>query len=210
MKTVLAIQITAFVLVAGAFGGVLVTTDVYERVQHGIVEILCLSCIKLDPKTVLDFTFTTATGAIHASFVLDNLSKGPVFLAFREDVCLACDIMEPVIQDIFDIYFEKEETLDTTVDFNGTNVTFVHINIDHASQDLKDALELYDKDHIHGVPQFTLITLGYDDGFIKPYYTSAYGTLNLDANDKREQLLRTLIQESIDLYNDNKIGYLPD
>ena len=110
MKKMMALQITCLILVSGALGGMLVYTNVYERVQLGIVEVLCLSCLKLDPKTLVEFTFETANGKPNPEFVLDNLSKGPVFLAFRSDVCDACDIMEPIIQDIFSVHFEKEET----------------------------------------------------------------------------------------------------
>jgi len=207
MKKLLVIQISAFILIAGALGGMFLYTDAYEDVQSRIVLVLCLSCIKLDPKTQLDFTFETATNQPHSNFVLDNLTKGPVFLAFREDVCAACDIMEPVIQDIFDVEFEKEEIVIKTVSFQGTNVTFIHININHASKEMGDSLFIYDKDHIGGVPMFTIVTLGYHHGFVEPYYTTAYGILNLEEYDARKELLMNIIQDGIDLYNENKVGY---
>ena len=207
MKKLLVLQISAFILIAGALGGMFLYTDAYEAVQSRIVLVLCLSCIKLDPKTQLDFTFETATGQPHSDFVLENLTKGPVFLAFREDVCPACDIMEPIIQDIFDIEFEKEEIVIKTVILQDTNVTFIHINIDHASKEMKDSLFIYDKDHIGGVPMFTIVTLGYHHGFVEPSYTTAYGILNLERDDERKQLLLNIIQDGINLYNKNKAGY---
>lgn len=204
----LAVQISAFIIVAGALGGILVFTDVYDDVQSRIVTVLCLSCIKLDPKTQLDFTFKTATSQ-HPDFVIENLTKGPVFLAFRDDVCQACDDMEPLIQEIFNVYFEKEETLYETVDFNGTNVTFVHISIelDHSNEEQRESRFIYDKDHIGGVPQFTIVTLGYDQGVIRPYYATAYGKLGLDNNKDRKALLIKIIQDGIFLYNENRAGY---
>lgn len=207
MKKLLAIQFSTFVLISGALGGMVLYTDVYDDVRFGIVSVLCLSCIKLDPKSVVDFTFDTANLQPHSDFVLGNLSKGPVFLAFREDVCLGCDIMEPIIQDIFEVEFEKEETVVKTVIFNDTNVTFIHINLDHASQELKDSFFVYDKDNVGGVPMFTVITLGYDRGFVKPYYSSVYGTLNLEENIERKAFLLEFIQDGIDLFNQNKAGH---
>lgn len=206
----LVVQISALLIATGSLGGMLLFTDVYDDVQSGIVSVLCLSCIKLDPKTQLDFTFETATGQLHSPFVLENLTKGIVFLAFREDVCTACDIMEPILQEIFSVEFEKEETFFETVIFDDTNVTFIHINIDHASNELQDSRLIYDKDHVGGVPMFTVITLGYDPGFIKPYYTTAYGTLNLDDNKNRKELLTKIILDGIDLYNQNFKGYNPN
>ena len=210
MKKLFVLQISAFVLISGALGGMLVYTDVYDEVQSRIVEVLCLSCIKLDPKTHLDFTFETANGQPHSDFVLDNLTKGPVFLAFREDVCAACDIMEPIIQEIFSVEYEKEDAVYKTVPFDNADVTFIHINIDHVSKEKRDSLFIYDKDHIKGVPMFTIITLGYDPDFIKPYYTTAYGTLGLDEDGDRKELLTNIILDAIELYNENRPGFIPD
>jgi len=210
MKKMLAVQITTLILISGTLGGMLFFTEVYDEVQSRIVSVLCLSCIKLNPRTQLNFTFETATSQPHSNFVLDNLTKGPVFLAYREDACTACDIMEPIIQDIFSVHFEKEEILFKTVLFESTNVTFIHINIDHASKELKDSLFIYDKDHVRGVPMFAVVTLGYDHGFIKPYYTTVYGTLNLEDDEERKQLLMKIIIDGIDLYNQNLEGYDPN
>ena len=207
MKKLLVVQISAFILISGALGGLFISSSVYNDVQSRIVEVLCLSCIKLDPKTHLDFTFETADGQPHPTFVLENLTKGPVFLEFREDVCAACDIMAPVVKDIFGVEFEKEETFNKTVVFDGANVTLIHINIDHATQELKDAFSVYDKDHIGGVPMFSILTLGYDRGFVKPYYTTVYGTLNLDNDEDRKEALLDIIQDGIDMYIQNHEGY---
>jgi thiol-disulfide isomerase/thioredoxin len=206
-KKMLALQITALLIVSGGLAGVLLYTEVYDDVQSGIVSVLCLSCIKLEPKTTLEFTFETATGQPHSAFVLDNLTKGPVFLAYREDVCAACDDMEPIIQDIFSVYFEKEETFATPVLFDNATVTFIHINIDHASKELQDSRLIYDKDDIGGVPMFTLVTWGYDRGLIKPYYTTAYGKLNLDTDEERKATFLEIIVDGITLYQQNHEGH---
>ena len=182
MKKLLIIQICAILLFSGTLGGMFVSTDVYEDVKSGITSVLCLSCIKLEPTTQLDFTFDVAKGQDHSGFVLDALNEGPVFIAYREDVCISCDEMEPILHDIFSVYFEKEDTFSEIASFDNSNVTFIHINIDHANTEQKESRFIYDKEYIGGVPQFTIITLGYDHGFIKPYYATIYGKLNLQAN----------------------------
>jgi len=65
MKKILIIQICALILVSGSLSLMLLQTDVYERVQSGIVEVLCLSCLKLEPITDTDFIFETANGKPH-------------------------------------------------------------------------------------------------------------------------------------------------
>jgi len=207
MKKLLVFQISAFIIVAGSLGGMFAFTDIYDDVHSRIVSVLCLSCIKLDPKTELVFTFDTATGENHSNFVLEDLTKGPIFLAYREDVCAACDIMEPVIQDIFEVEFEKEDTLSKTVLFGDINVTFYHINIDHATEEQKQSRLIYDQHNIGGVPMFTIATYGYERGFVKPYYATTYGTLNLDNNEDRKVKLLEIIQDGIDLYKENHDGH---
>ena len=205
------IQVSALILISGVLSGMIFYTEIFDDVRSRIVSVLCLSCIKLNPLTSLDFVFETANDRPHPYFVLHNLTKGPIFLSFRKDICEYCDIMEPVVQDIFDIYFEKEETFVKTIDFNGSDIIFIHINTDHAPNEMVELLHIYNKDKIGGeegaVPMFTVITLGYERGFIKPYYTTGYGLLNRDTNEERKELLTNLIVEAIFLYNENRAGY---
>ncbi len=49
------LQISALIIVSGSLGGMLVFTDVYEEVHSGIVSVLCLSCLKLEPKTKTNY-----------------------------------------------------------------------------------------------------------------------------------------------------------
>ncbi|MFW6122428.1 MAG: hypothetical protein ACOC80_16225, partial [Petrotogales bacterium] len=176
MKKIAAIQLTLLILIAGVGGSMLLYTGVYDDIHDTIVSTLCLSCIKLDPVSHLEFVFETANGADHPEFVLENLTKGPLFIEYRSDVCTACDIMAPIIKDIFHLSFEKEDTLYELVNYNGTNIHFYHINLDHASQIQKDSFPIYDKDHRQGVPMFVVITVKYNRGIIDPCYTAAYGT----------------------------------
>jgi thiol-disulfide isomerase/thioredoxin len=97
------IQIIGILITIISFIGFMTTTDVYTQIQREVVEVLCLSCLKLDPllPAKADFTFTTATEEPHPDFVLDNLSSGIVFLHFSKDACAGCDVMLPTIQELF-------------------------------------------------------------------------------------------------------------
>jgi len=72
MKKMLAIQITALLPISGSLGGMLVFTDVYDEVNARIVSVLCLSCIKLEPKLDLDYRYDTVEGKNHPNFVLEK------------------------------------------------------------------------------------------------------------------------------------------
>ena len=209
MKKMLVLQISALIIVSGSLGGMLAFTDVYEEVHSGIVSVLCLSCLKLDPKTKTDFTFETADGEPHPDFVLENLTKGVVFLHYSEDACPGCDIMRPILQELFNITFGKEDTVYEIIGFEDLDVAYFYANIDHTSEEMKNSFQIYDKDHIGGLPMFAIITLGYDKGIVRPYYTTIYGTLGLDNDEDRFTFLTELIQESIDIYNQNSEGYNP-
>ncbi len=209
MKKQQNIQISAVIIVSLALTGMLIGTNVYEEVQDGIVTVLCLSCLKLDPKTTVDFTFKTANDQAHPSFVLDNISEGIVFLHFSEDACPGCDIMLPIIQDLFSVDYGKEDMYSTALSYQNTSIAYFYTNIDHATDERADALYIYDQKHIKGLPMFTVVSLGYDKGIIKPYYTSVYGTLGRDNDSDRRAFIETILQDSIDLYDENRPGYNP-
>lgn len=209
MKKQQILQISTVIIVSLALTGMLIGTDVYAEVQDGIVTVICLSCLKLDPKTTVDFTFQTANNQAHPSFVLDNITDGIVFLHFSEDACPGCDIMLPIIQDLFSVDYEKEEMFSTIGTYENHSIAYFYTNIDHATEERVDALEIYDQKHIKGLPMFTVVTLGYEKGIIKPYYASVYGTLGLDTDQKREAFLKDILQDSIDIYDENRPGYQP-
>jgi len=203
MNKLLVFQITLFLVFAGGFGYMMAYTDVYNDIKSTIVDKVCFSCIKMNPVTHLSFTFETVDNKPHPKFVLDNLTKGPVFLAFRADVCTACDEMDPILKNIFDVEFGKSELFYQTINYSGSNVSFFHINVDpgHSSGEFLDSFSIYDKDKRSGVPMFVIIALGNNDGTIQPYYATAYGTLS-------EKFLRDMISMGIDLYNQNILNYL--
>jgi hypothetical protein len=212
MKKFFALQVCAFVLISGALGGMFAFTPVYDEVRAGIVLVLCLSCLKLEPKSIADFTFVTVDNQPHPGFVLENLSYGVVFLFYSGNSCENCDIMYPVIKDLFSVEFGKQDMFHTCVAFGNSTVGYAYVNINHATDELRDSQRIYDKDHFNGVPMFTIMTLGYDNGKVRPKYTSVYGTLTAlgyETYEERLLFLQLLIQESIEMYQQNKAGYNP-
>ena len=210
MKKMLAVQVTALLLISGSLAGMLAFTPVYEEVRSGIVLVLCLSCLKLEPKTIANFTFETADNQPHPGFVLENLSKGPVFLHYSGDSCAGCDVMYPVVKDLFSVDFGKQDMFHTLATFENSTVAYIYINIHHTIDQLKNAQPIYDKDHVGGIPMFTVISLGYDHGDVKPKYTTVYGTLAVygcETDAERLTYLTQLMEESIQMYNENIAGY---
>jgi hypothetical protein len=210
MKKMLVLQVSALLLVSGVLGGMFSFTPVYDEVRSGIVLVLCLSCLKLEPRTSSDFTFETVNNVPHPTFVLENLTKGVVFLHYSGDACAGCDVMYPVIKDLFSIEFGKQDMFYTTVLFENSTVAYIYVNIHHTTEELRNAQPMYDKDNVTGIPMFTIITLGYDNGDVKPIYTSLYGTLatfGSSTDAQRLAFLQGLMRESIDMYKENQAGY---
>lgn len=213
MKKKFAIQVASLLIVSASLTGMLVFTPVYNEVRSGIVLVLCLSCLKLEPKTIADFTFETVDNQSHPGFVLENLSKGPVFLHYSGDACAGCDVMYPVVKDLFSINFGKQDMFHTLVNFKNFTVAYIYVNIHHTNDNLRDAQHIYDKSRVGGIPMFTIITLGYDNGKVKPKYTTVYGTLTTygaNTDLQRMVFLQQLMEESIEMYKQNKAGYSPN
>ena len=211
MKKILALQITVLIVVSGALGGMFAFTDVYDEVYSRIVSVICLSCIKLDRIYSIDYKFETANGEPHPEFIINDLEKGPIFLAFRTDVCEYCDWMEPLVMQVFNITFEIEDVFSKTINFNGTDMIFYHINNDHATGELKNLQSYYDIDGDNGVPMFTFITIEYHRGIVSPYYLTVYGILDPDFTDEQriEEITNNML-DAIKLYKENRQGFIPE
>ena len=212
-KMLFVVSVSFLILFSGVGGGMLVYTDVYDDIHSVIVTTLCLSCIKLDPITRLEYTFETANSQPHPTFILENLTTGPVFLAYREDVCEACDIMEPLVQEIFNVHFEPKSILFyEATEYSGSTVNFFHINVGKVSGEIRESFFTYDQDNRGGVPMFVMITLGDNEGVIEPCiipcYTTAYATLGLQGDEGRKAFLRRMISYGIEKYNEYYQEYL--
>ena len=213
MNKFLVIQVIVFLLIAGSLGGMLAYTDIYDDVQSGIVETICLSCAKLDTSLPVKFTFTTANGKPHPDFIIDILKdRGPILIQYGEKACAACeDMIDNVIKKYLEIEFDKTITRDFDIDIHGLNFTYVYIYIDDPAtpQEKIDSYDVYDIEHIHGFPMFTVITIEYDhSGKIKPYYASLYGKFEKNNDYKKMwQTFFELIETSMELWERNIAGY---
>ncbi len=210
MKKFFAVQMSLLILVSVSFAGMLYYTDIYEKTQGGIVEVLCLSCIKLYPMTSTDFTFETGTGAPHPDFILDSLKEGPVFLHYSEDACAACDIMFPSLLEFLKVKPEKDKSYHTVTTFEDQPVPYYYIYLDDeaTSEEWLSTFAIYDKDHIHGLPMFSVVTINYaHSGIIEPYYTTLYGAFK-DNNKQRIDFFSELMEEAFVLYNENLPGFI--
>jgi len=186
---------------------VISNTDVYEDVKSNIVSIPCLSCMKLNPRSVVEFRFETSNGENHPAFVMENLCSGPVFLHYRTDACAACDAMDPVIAEIFEVENIDKPFLMVVKEFNGVNVTLIHMNLDYVEDNFRNSFDVYNiLGNDGGVPMFTLVTLGYDRGFVKPCYATLYG-IPRNSVEKAKETILTLIDDGINMYLDNIRGY---
>jgi len=213
-KTVLlTLQVCAIIIISGSLGGMLFYTDIYDDVQSKIVEVLCLSCIKLQPHTSKEFTFKTANNKSHPDFVINHLkNNGPILIQYGEKACLACDNMiDNVIKPYFNLSFDKTKSFETQVSLENLSFMYIYIYIDDDSttDEKIDSFNNYDKDHITGFPMFTIITIEYDHGGdIKPYYTSLYG--EFEENQDYEKMYETfieLLEFSNELYDRNIAGF---
>jgi thiol-disulfide isomerase/thioredoxin len=210
MKKTILIKISVFIVFALVLGGLLLRSDVYCNVRSNIVSKLCLSCIKLDPIPKIEFVFETANNQPYSDFVLDKLNTTPIFIYYSKDACGGCDIMKPILEDIFNVNFNKDELFFKQVEFDESNVSFIHINIEHAPNEMSDSSNIYDKEHQDGFPMFVVVTLGNNSGHVEPYYATVYATLGLDKNIDRKTFLENMILDGIDFYNKNSAEYKLD
>jgi hypothetical protein len=210
MKKLFAVQVSLLLVISISFVGMLYYSDIYEVTEGGIVKVLCLSCIKLYPLTSTDFTFDTGNGKPHPEFIFESLREGPVFLHYSEDACAACDIMFPVIKEFFNVEPEKDKSYHTVTTFEDQIVPYFYIYLDDeaTSQEWLNTFEIYDKDQIHGLPMFSVITINYaHSGIIEPYYTTLYGAFK-DNTEQRIEYLTELMQEAFQLYEENLPGFI--
>jgi len=204
MKKILALQISFLIVFSGVGTGLILSTDVYDDIHRKIVEELCLSCIKLKPDTKMEYIFETANKNPHPDFVLENLSKGPIFITYRIDFCPGCDKIEEDLIDILNISFGPYDVFYKTIKFNNSNITFIHINTNQVEEggELYNSRFIYDIVGDEGNPMLVFITYGYNHGFIEPSYATTY-VLKEKPENHQEELI-SYISESIYLYNTHK------
>jgi len=205
MKKILVLQISLLIIFSAAGVGLLFSTDIYNDVQRKIVEELCLSCVKLKPDTKVEYLFDTANDESHPTFVLENLSYGPVLITYRIDFCPGCDDLEENLIDVLNISFGPYDVFYKRISFEDENITFIHINTNQISEEseLYKSRMIYDTVGTRGNPMMVFVTYGYNHGFIEPAYATLYGLEEKDIDDRNEEL-KEYISESISLYNYHK------
>jgi hypothetical protein len=210
-KAFITIQVVTLLVFAGALGGMLAFTEIYDETFSRIVSVICLSCIKLDRVYSVDYRFDTANNEPYPRFIIEDLKEGPVFIAFRTDVCEYCDYMEPLIIEVFGVEFEMEDVIREVIDFNGSDIIFYHINNDHATGELKTLQPYFDIDGDNGVPMFTTLSIEYNHGIISPYYLTVYGILDPDFTDEeRKEDITNKMLNAIKVFKENRQGFIPE
>lgn len=165
-----------FIILTSSMVGIFAISETYNYVRDDIVIRTCLSCIGMDPVTRSIWYWDNNP----PDFIKYNLTKGPVFIGYRTTVCSACDDMDPILEDIFNVEFGPKDTVHELVQLYGNNITFFHFNLNiEKSGPFFNSFSHYDIDNRVAVPMFTIITLNNDSGIIKPYYITAYGKLGL-------------------------------
>lgn len=218
MNKKLAVNIVSLIIVSSVLGGMLFFTDVYEDVKLGIVDVLCLSCIKLNPKTSMEFTFDTVNNQNHPDFIENQLKQtGPILIQYGDDGCAACKLMiDNVMDPKLGIDFPKDnngnidykDSFEKEVTVENVSFYYIYINTDHIDNEVKEnSWNIYDVENIGGFPQFTIITIEYHHGGeIKPYFSTFHGSFNKEW-DKAKNTFLILLSEAEELYDRNIPGY---
>ena len=193
------VQLTVFLILIVSTIGMIAFTDVYSGIKSSIVDKTCLSCIGMDPVTSKIFDPLEQ----NSEFVIENLSKGPVFIAYRDIVCSSCDDLEPKIKEILDVEFGEKETYFDIINYSGSPICFLHINLGVENEGpLYDSFYLYDKDKRNVVPMMVMITLGKEGDSVKPHYLTAYG------DKPKDFIVNDIIIPAIKNYNKYKEEYI--
>ena len=205
MEKKLAVSIALLIVFSGAGIGLLANTSVYNDVYNKIVTELCLSCVKLKPDTDIEYRIDTVNGKPHPDFVVENLSKGPVFITYRIDFCPGCDELEENLIDVLDIDFGPNDVFSKTLSLNDENFTFIHINTNRVEEntDLYNSRMVYDIVGDKGNPMMVFVTYNYNHGKGGISYATTYGLKEENVNkvEERNEELISYIQDSIELYN---------
>lgn len=155
--------------------------NAYKR-THDIVSMPCLGCVGMKPIGETTQGFTSSDNIRHPTFVINQLRESVVFLHYRTDVCPACDEMEPVIEELEDVY---------------KDVKFIHINLDHATNEEISSYYIYDvrgtPEKPTGVPMFVILTKKDD----KIYYITIYGIIS-------KEKLSTYMNDALNMYGVKK------
>ena len=202
------ISIASMVISLVLLSSILLCTDVYLKVRDRTVSVLCLSCIKMEPRSIVEFRFQTINREGIDHLILENLSRGPVFLHFRTDACPACDEMDPIVGDIFDVEDMDKPFLSKVKRFDDVDVKLIHINLDHVDSNFMKIYRSFDVSEKGVVPMYVIVTIGRDGEEIKPCFATLYGYLGKSNPKEAKKVLIDVIKTAVNLYKMNGSGYL--
>lgn len=175
-------------LAGGAF------TEGYGRADK-INSLPCLGCLALDPYRAAEWRVSPETQPM---FVAENLSSKPVFLHYRTDVCPGCDEMEPHIAVLEAQY--------------GEDIQFIHINLDHATDEQDASYDIYDfagtPEARFGVPMFVSVMAVMNGTVPEIQYNTQYGSSSDQGETKRLEL-ETTIQAALSRHDTGSSPIIP-
>ncbi len=153
----------------------------------------CLSCLGLNPKPEIEFTFDTVGNEPHPDWVIDSLKERVVFIDFSQKVgCPACDDMLPVILELEEEYEPETDFYILYLDLEDSNMTMAEKG---------KWFNSYDFQGKRGAPTFIIITLNEDDnGEVRPYFGEIAGKVS-------KNKLRDVIDDALALHLTYKFEY---
>ena len=72
MNKILTVQIVLLVGLSGGIVGILSGTEIYNNIRESIVITTCLSCIKMDPISIPEFTFLNSRWNTTSGFYISK------------------------------------------------------------------------------------------------------------------------------------------
>ncbi|PKK86147.1 MAG: hypothetical protein CVT48_02485 [Thermoplasmata archaeon HGW-Thermoplasmata-1] len=190
------VRLAAVVAVAGLFLLSGIALDGYAK-SKATGSVLCLSCIKLEPKTDIEFIFETANGKAHPGFVLDALKTRPILIDYSQDNCKGCEEMHPYFVTLGEKY--------------GNGCEFLYINIGHVDSATRETFNTYNILGAQGgTPMWVMVTLAYDTETqgVRPAFAVGYGFLAEEGDskptpEKGAERLEQLVLDGMMLYKQN-------
>ena len=128
----------------------------------------------------LTFRFETVKGEPHPEWVTNALKEKVVLIVFTQEKgtgCAGCDKMHPIIEQLKDEYKGSVEFI----------IVYMLQN-----DEREDAYSIYVDDVVR-VPTFIIVTMGKEDGTLKPCYAEFAGIIDYDT-------METYLRDAIGIY----------
>lgn len=167
----------------------------------------CLGCLGLYPNVQLEFTFETVDGKAHPDFVIDALKNdGPVLIEYTraEVVCPPCGRMDPHVEELVREYREEVVFFIINDSDNEMKTVFKEKEETKAADSVIQTFYTYDIDNFGtggiATPTYVIITLGNENGIIRPYFAVGYGEFVEEDAEKTKKELANVLDFAIERY----------